>query len=444
MTNLLLLVVMAPLVAGLVIICLRNPMTVALPAFAALVPFGGLISVGQSRFGSLSSLLGLLLAVGLLLKLIVARRVTVPLSVTVPLWLLFLATAGTTTLWSLAPKHTAVGFLVLGSLAAVYILISLSNVDRTILRRTEQGLILGGVVAVGYGLVQLTLLGGFPNDVPGMPPGPGGRFGNDMLGPNNEAVALLLPMMICLYRSVTRPRGSTRRFYIALTFLMFLGIVMTGSRGGLLAAGVSMIVMLITNPVGRARIATYLAAGVAAGLIALFLHPFGLAEREVQTGSSSGRTDIWRVGLAACPDYCLQGAGWENFPLVYSATQPKVPDAAVLVGKGGSYEPHNVILLVAIELGVVGLILLFAVLGSSLLEAWRLPARLRGPPLASLVGTYFAALFLSNLEYKFFWMALIMVALNRNLTYAEDPDGLSAPGPRERPVPSAQRVDSST
>ena len=408
---------------GPIIVLLRNPLTITLPAFAAFVPWGGLIAVGPSRFGSVSSLLGFMLAVGLLLKLIAGRRVSVPLSPTVPLWLLMLGTAGATTLWSLDPAKTANGFMVLGSLCVVYLLISLSEIDRTVLRRTEQGLLIGGVAVVGYGLLQLFVLGGFPNDVPGMPPTPGGgRFGNDLLGPNNEAVALLLPLMIALHRSVSRHDAVSRRLHLGIAMLMFLGIVMTGSRGGILAAALSVLVLTAASGRGRRMLLTYLAVGIAAGLVAFFLHPFGLAQRDVQTTSSSGRTDIWRVGFAACPKYCLHGAGWETFPLVYAETQPKVPDASVLVGKGGSYQPHNVILLVAIELGLPGLILLFAALGTSLAEGLRLPRALRGPPLAALVGTYLAAMFLSNLEYKFFWMALFMIAINRNLAFAEDPE----------------------
>jgi O-antigen ligase len=141
----------------------------------------------------------------------------------------------------------------------------------------------------------------------------------------------------------------------------------------------------------------------------------------VDTTSSSGRTDIWRVGLAACPQYCPFGAGWETFPLVYAKTQALVPDAEVLVGKGGSYQAHNVILLVAIELGLPGLILLLAALGFTVADAARLPRSLRGPPLAALLGTFVAAMFLSNLEYKFFWMALTVVALSRNVAQAEAP-----------------------
>jgi hypothetical protein len=234
--SLLMLMVLAPIGLLVALLCLKRPLSVALPAFAASIPFGSLLQVGHSRFGSLSSILGLLVLIGLVLRLTVSRRQLAPLSPTVFLWLGFLAVAATTTLWSLSATLTANGILEIGSLIGIYCLVSMSQVDRDIVRRVELGLIVGGLAAVGYGLVQLTLLGGFPNDVPGLPPGPGGRFGNDLLGPNNNAVAFLLPLCFCLQRSATASRASTRRLYAVFAFLMFLGIVMTGSRGGLLSA----------------------------------------------------------------------------------------------------------------------------------------------------------------------------------------------------------------
>ncbi len=436
------------LALGPVIICLRRPLDITLPLYAALIPYGPLIALTHvtkgnnasmwTRFGTLSSIVGVLLVIGLLLSLMAGRKVSVPLSPTIPLWLLMLGVAGATTLWSLDPVHSANGFLSLGSLLLVYLLISLSPIDRRIFTRTENGLLFGGVTVTCYGLVQLFLLGGFPNDAASKAAGLGGRFGNDMLGPNNEAIALLLPLFIAVFRSLTRPEARTRAMYSGMAALMLMGIVMTGSRGGILAAVVSALVMVVTSRQGRGRLLSYTAAAIAFGAIAFFLHPFGLAERAVTTSSSSGRTDIWRVGAAACPKYCPLGAGWESFPLVYAETQPTVPDAAVLVGKGGSYQPHNVILLVAIELGLPGLILLFAVLGVTFVEAFRLPHWLRGPPLAALSGTYLSAMFLSNLEFKFFWMALIMVAMSRSLSIVEDPTGVDgSSGQREFLLPAA-------
>ena len=125
------------------------------------------------------------------------------------------------------------------------------------------------------------------------------------------------------------------------------------------------------------------------------------------------------MGLAACSDYCAYGSGWGTYPQVYAETQASVPGARVLAGDKGTYQPHNLWLLAAVELGIPGVILLTAGLGLSLTEALRLPRAVRGPPLSALVGLIFAIFFLSSMEFKFFWMVLIMVALYRNLDQAE-------------------------
>jgi hypothetical protein len=419
--------VLVPFALAAGVVMVQRPLTVTLPAFAATLPFGGLLSVGSSRFTTLSSVLGLLLVVALVGHLVVGDRAAGPMSPTVPLWVLFIGVAGATTLWSLDAKTSAVGFVLLGSLAAIYVLVSMSPVDRQALRRTEDGLLFGGVAVTCYGLAQLLFLGGFPAHVAGAVFAPAGRFGNDLLGPDNEAVVLLLPMLVAASRAVTRESRRSRTLYLGLAALMLLGIVMTGSRGGLLAAGVSGVTLALSGRTGRGRLLAYSALGLVVAALVFFLHPLGIAERTVATTSSSGRTDIWRVGLAACPQFCPIGAGWETFPLVYAQEQASVPDAEVLAGQGGSYQAHNVILLVAIELGLPGLVLLFAVLGLTIADALRLPAHLRGPPLAALLGTFVAAMFLSNLEYKFFWMALTMVALSRNVVQGEAPPPTVAP-----------------
>lgn len=420
MTQLLVALIAAPPVVWLVVLCIRDPLRVALPIFAALIPFGGLLSVGSSRFGSLSSLAGIVLGGGLVMQLVSGRRAAVRLHAALPVWLLFLAAAGATALWSVAPDTTINGFIVLSSLVLLYVFVSLSSVDRSVLERTENGLLVGGVAVTAYGLYQLLILGGFPSDAPGFAgPAPDGRFGNDLLGPNNEAVALLLPLVIALTRAVAGSRSGRRWTYVSISALLFLGILMTGSRGGLLAAFVAVLVLGLAVPRGRAAL---LAAGVAVAVVgaAVFQYtPAGIAERTGDPTSSSGRTSIWRVGLAACPQYCAAGAGWGTFPEVYADTQASVPGARVLVGPQGTYEPHNVWLLAVIELGLLGLALLAAGVMLSIRQAASLPASLRGPPLSALVGTIFAATFLSNLEFKFFWMALIMVALYRNFDDAE-------------------------
>ena len=90
---------------------------------------------------------------------------------------------------------TLSGLAALASLVITYVLVALSPADRTILRRTENGLLAGGIAVVCYGVIQLTVLGGFPNGKSlGLPSAAAsGRFGNDLLGPDIESISLLLP-----------------------------------------------------------------------------------------------------------------------------------------------------------------------------------------------------------------------------------------------------------
>ena len=400
--------------AGPLVLALRKPLEVGLPAYAVSLPFGGFLSLpgGEGGFGTVSSVLGLVVVVGLLLRLVNGSSLDGPLSATVPLWLLLLGLAGATVFWSIQPEETVEGFVALASLVVLYVLVAASRVTASALRRFENGLLLGGFLVVCYGLAQLLLLGGFPHGPQGAP---SGRFGEDLLGPNNEAVALLVPLILALRRSSSTMVAARRFRYGALAAFLTMGIVFTGSRGGMIAAALAILVLAASERRGRRVVLAYLAAGIAAVTVVLTFHPAGIAEREVEASSTSGRLDVWRVGLAACPEHCPLGSGWGTFPEVYGATQPSVPEAAVL-SAGGAYEAHNIWLLVAIELGIPGFALFVAVFWMTLLEGRRLPRGLRGPALAAFAGTWFAGLFLSNIEFKSFWVASLLVALSRNLT----------------------------
>jgi O-antigen ligase len=399
---------------------MREPLRVALPIYTALIPFGGLISVGSSPFSSASSLMGLLLGAGLAAQLATGRRLAPRLSVAVPVWTLFLGLASATTLWTIDRSATLSGLAVLTSLVAVFLLVTMSDVDRTIVRRTETSLLVGSAAAVGYGLFQVLFEGGLADDTGTIEEG--GRLGNGMLGPNILAVTLLIPFAIALNRAFN-PRDPGRLLGNSLlaTF-MLLGVLMTGSRTGTLGAGIVVVAMILAFPRGaRWGPGAMLLVGGVVALLVWTTHPFGIAERTFASAtSSSGRLDIWQVGLAACADYCGIGSGWGTFPDVYAATQATVPGARVLTGEGGSYQPHNLWLLAIIELGISGLVLMTIGLAVSLYYALKLPSDYRPAAVGSMVGLIVGLFFLSSLEFKMFWLACMLVSLYRNVVTAEE------------------------
>lgn len=415
-----------PFVLVFVAIGLRRPLSVVLPAYAATVPFGSGLPTGlPSPYSSMSSLLGLLLLAGLASRLLFGQSSPVRFPSTVAIWLLFLGVAGASAVWSVAPQLTEIGFINLASLVLLYLLLAMTVVEIGDLRRVERAIIVGGVAAAGYGLVQLLLLGGLPTGSDGVG---GARFGRDLLGANNTAAALLLPLAVALCRSATWPRLTGRVVHGGAAAVIICGIVLTGSRGGLLAAGASVLAAMLLVERGRRILVGYALSAVVVVSLVLILQPAGVGGRTDST-DSSGRTDIWKIGIKACETYCLIGSGWGTFPRVYELTQPLVPSARVLV-RGTSYEPHNIWILIGVEAGLAGLVLVAAGLALTVRDAARLSPFLRAPPLTALVGTVVAGFFLSNFEYKFFWMALMYALLCRNLVV------LPPPAPPARPIRS--------
>jgi O-antigen ligase len=411
-------VVSAPLVVAYVIACFRDPLRWALPPYAVMIPFSSLIAIGSGPFGSLSSLLGLLLGVSLVVQLVTTRRGAAVIPVAIPVWLAYLALSGFTLFWSIAPGVTIDDFKVLASQVLLFVALVLTRFDKNTLRRFGTSVLAGGVLVVCYFLAQATVLGGLPGRAAGI-----SRYGDDLLGANNQAASLLLPLAIAAHRAMSGSRNS-RWLYGGASLLLLLGVIMTGSRGGLLASLAVLGIVLFLGPLGRTiKIAVSAVVVLMLGVV-LIVQPAGLGARQVDRAErtttstvSSGRTDIWAVGLHGCKVYCLTGAGGGAFGQVYLEELASVPEARVQE-RGSTFEPHNIFLLAVVEVGVGGLLLLVLGLVTALVSAVRLPRSLRAPPIAALLGTVLSSFFLSNLEFKFFWAVLAYVAISETVAAA--------------------------
>jgi O-antigen ligase len=419
-----------PLLLAFVVACFRDPLRLALPVYAVLIPFSSLLSVAPGPFGSVSSLMGLLLGLALVTQLVTNRRGNDQIPLQVPVWLAFLALCGFSLFWSVAPGDTVNDFMVMASLVLLFAALALSRFDAAVLRRFETAIVVGGVLIVCYGLVQLLFLGGLP-----APGNRAARFGNDLLGANNQA-ASLLPLAIAMHRALARV-GRSRPVYGAVTLLLLFGVVMTGSRSGLLATLVVLAVVVFLTTARRAAVFSVAGCAVVLLLAVLIFNPGGVGRRQLEGTDSSGRSDIWAVGLHACSSYCLTGAGWGAFPRVYALEQASAPDAKV-IKRGTAWEPHNIYLLAVVEVGVLGLVLLLLGLGLALVDAWRLPPTLRGPPVAALLGTVVTSVFLTNLEFKFFWAVLVYIVASASVAAVSRTS--AAPPPLGRLVPADQGV----
>ncbi len=160
---------------------------------------------------------------------------------------------------------------------------------------------------------------------------------------------LPLPCMVAMAELETRPLA--RCFWSANAAAAALGIALSFSRAAWLALGVEIVVLAILY---RGRVgARILMAGAAAALAAALIVP-GIAARFASIFDPGHATNIqrlqqWRVALDLLAESPFSGHGWGSFGALYAA-------------RSGTYYhwPHNLPLHIAMEGGLMALVLFFA------------------------------------------------------------------------------------
>ena len=392
------------------------PARVLIAAYAFVLPFGSdlVLPFGPDPYNTVSTLVGVLVTFGLAVRLVLDRRAARVPHPSVPLWLLLVSWLGLTLLWSVDPGRSVSTLAILGSLVVLYLLAAVLPLDRRALLLIELAAVAGGLVVAAQAM--LTAATGRLEETTSRLP----RFTYDEGDPNITAASLLLPLALCMWWSL-RGSGLLRRAGASVASIaLVLTIALTGSRGGLVAA---FCVLAVAITAGRRvpvlRTGSYLLLAVMAFGLTVLAVPAGLRDHLTET-ESTGRTQIWQVGLHACVDVCDTGSGYGTFGAVYRETYLT---QLSLEGNGDrEYAAHNVALSTLVEGGVTGLVLLVAALGVLVLGLLRLPADRRGPPLAAVAGLVVSNMFVSNLGFKYFWLTLTYATLALTV-------GRSAAGP---------------
>jgi hypothetical protein len=409
-----------PLLGLLATRCVRDPSWV-LAGYAAVVPFGSAIRVpGAGTFGSLSTLLGVLAIAAFAAHLVSRTERPVPLGPVPALWVLFAGAVTATAVWSLDATVTLQQVLVLASLVGLYVVVALTRVDGKSVSRFESGVVTGGALVGGYAMYLAAtgvLAGAVDQRFVAVP---GGSEEGEVGDPNITAASLVLPLVVAIDRALRPGPASRRSLHAAVAMVVVVAIFLTGSRGGLLGviAGLMVLLRRMRRPTSAAVVVLVPALAVAAAFV---VAPPYVVERVTGDTRSSGRTDIWRIGLHACPHYCLQGSGWGTFAYVHEQGLLEDPTAR---GLRHRVEAHSVWLGTLVEGGIVALTLLVFALAVTARELLRLPRTVRAPPLAAFVALLVTNTFLHTLAFKYFWLVLIYGVLT--MTAAR-------PSPERRP-----------
>ncbi len=186
------------------------------------------------------------------------------------------------------------------------------------------------------------------------------RFTSLDASPGWLAVTLALGMPIAWYLSLHAKGQLGRWFNRGYLPAAAFGIALSGSRAGLIAGAVALLFVPATFPRLKRSVVLGSVVAIAVSLLAiLVLVPDRTLDRlasigdELATGDLSGREGIWRDGLAGIVERPFLGSG--------AGTIRSVTSSGAL--------GHNMVVEIGAELGMVGLVLMGAILFVSLRRA---------------------------------------------------------------------------
>ena len=390
---------------------LAAPLVFPFGPYLFLTPFDRIFDV--STFGTLTRVIGILAAFAMLLYMLRTRRFVAP-DRSLANWMLFFLWAIATMFWALDVPTALVTLPTVLQLFGLYVLVSMFPIDGRGLRAVIAAVVLGGTCAAAYGIYlfrngqaweQSTRLS-IVSD-------------NRSIDPNHFAAALILPMCLTLGLILWRREPFVRAFALTAFCIMLFAMALSGSRGATLGFGVFLLYVIIRDRVhrwGLVGLASVLGATVLIGTGGSIVQRWAAAE---STGGA-GRVAIWRIGLAAFKDHWLIGAGWGNFPVAFNGAYLKVYES---VYTHWYRAPHNILLGIGVELGIIGLALLllswfgqFRMLSFISQDSPLYPMRtiLEG----ALLALFASGLFLDIMIEKYVWVAFMVVALTRNAANA--------------------------
>jgi O-antigen ligase len=260
--------------------------------------------------------------------------------------------------------------------------------------------------------------------------GSGWRLGNlYYYDANDFATFAVSALPLGFYLALCRDKLH-RRLIGALGLVpLVVAFIRSGSRGGFVALLAVMAFVLFRYTAIRARWRVLGAAVIVTALLTIasdkywtqmttILHP----DKDYNRTAENGREKIWSRGIGYMLGHPLLGVGADNFSVAEGTISPRASLQQYGIGIRWN-AAHNSFVQIGAELGIPGLLLLLAAIGSALTllrGARRLlvgsPERQRGPPqmaqalTASLIGLVVGGFFLS-LAYSEMLYTLIALAV---------------------------------
>lgn len=323
----------------------------------------------------------------------------------------FFGWAAISVVWATDPSETKSSVVRLALVAVLFLVVHSAVRTARDLRLVAWAFVTGTFLTTLYGLVF-----GLYNE---------GRFTGGLADANFLAAAVVASLPLCAFMFASERRARARIVLLAFAALDAVALVLTQSRGGLIALAVVLVCacLLAGRLRGRAIALALVMVAIGVGYYAVFA-PATLRERatNISAEGSAGRADAWKIAIEMAQDHPFVGVGLNNYPVVQS--EYVAGSVNLIYGqlfRDISVAAHNTYLQILSELGAIGLALLLALglltivvaIGSLRdLNAYRDPEtdRLVRGLIVAAVGLLTSFAFLSGQYEKQLWLVLGMLA----------------------------------
>jgi O-antigen ligase len=199
-----------------------------------------------------------------------------------------------------------------------------------------------------------------------------GRLGGGVVDPNYLAAGIV-PAMALAAGLLRWVRSPGQRWVVGgMLALLAVGLLLSGSRGGLIAAAVAIVLTLALSRGRRIQFAVTAALAIVLGGLWVAGNSPQSLERIRTFDTGNGREDLWNIAWQMTEDHPVTGVGLNNF-------REDSPDYFRRPGRLGSSElvldtphvVHNTYLQALAELGAVGIILFGGFMVAAMGATWR-------------------------------------------------------------------------
>jgi O-antigen ligase len=298
--------------------------------------------------------------------------------------------------------------------------------------------VLAAAIAAADGVIHPPPASSYSGDV--------SRTGGTVGDPNGLAAVLVAGLAISAAVASMRSLLPVIRIAAMITCaLSVAGILLSVSRGGLIALGVALVASVVVAGRWRARMGAVMMVVVLSS-VAYFSVYASASVRDHLTANNggSGRTDIWTIGWRMVQAHPLNGVGAGNFSIAspHYLLRPGLTTHAQYVLDSPKVA-HNTYLEILAEGGIPALILFLGIIAASLRciqLAWRAfrdsgdseMELLAYALFSGLIGFLVAAFFLSQEHNKQLWILLAFgpfLLRISSLPAFDDPPSAAAAGP---------------